>query len=173
MAQYRKESTRVTISYGSFINRFPQDSNLVRFCSDEAQGHTKGHPMKLELTRVGLLVYLANYYTTIQPLEKTYTKYVDKTCLYCSMKYIYICKILFNPELGTIPSRTNKIFKNRILSLDNLGQELDVNNCCFQENIYICVCVCVCVYVCMYLCMYWQHCLVMYMSLKINTLMNR
>ncbi len=38
--------------------------------------------------------------------------------------------ILFNPvnpELGTIPSRTIKIFKNRILNLSNPGQELNVN----------------------------------------------
>ena len=44
------------------------------------------------------------------------------------LKYIY--KILFNPvnlELGTIPSRTNKIFKNRILNLSNPGQELNIN----------------------------------------------
>ena len=26
-----------------------------------------------------------------------------------------------NPELGTIPSRTNKTFKNRILNLNNPG----------------------------------------------------
>ena len=44
--------------------------------------------------------------------------------------YIYIYKILFNPvnmELGTIPSRTNKIFKNGILNLSKPGQELNVN----------------------------------------------
>ena len=37
---------------------------------------------------------------------------------------IYIYKILFNPvnsELGTILSKTNKIFKNRILNLSNPG----------------------------------------------------
>ena len=37
---------------------------------------------------------------------------------------------VFNPvnlELGTIPSRTNEIFKNRILNLSNHGQELNVN----------------------------------------------
>ena len=32
-----------------------------------------------------------------------------------------------NPELGTILSRTNKIFKNRILNLNNPGQGLNVN----------------------------------------------
>ena len=32
-----------------------------------------------------------------------------------------------NPELGTIPSRTDKIFKNRILNLNNPGQEMYVN----------------------------------------------
>ena len=52
--------------------------------------------------------------------------------------------ILFNPinpELGTIPSRTNKIFKNRILNLNNPGQELNVNKIhgalCLEEKIQI------------------------------------
>ena len=43
--------------------------------------------------------------------------------------YIYIYKILFNPlnpELGTIPSRTIRIFKNRI-NVNNPGKELNVN----------------------------------------------
>ncbi len=31
-----------------------------------------------------------------------------------------------NPELGAIPSRTNEIFKNRILNLSNPGQEPNV-----------------------------------------------
>ena len=38
--------------------------------------------------------------------------------------HIYTYKIFFNPvnpELGTVPSRTNKIFKNRILNLSNPG----------------------------------------------------
>ena len=40
-------------------------------------------------------------------------------------------KILFNPvnlELGIIPIRTNKIFKNRILILNNPGKELNVRS---------------------------------------------
>ena len=44
--------------------------------------------------------------------------------------YIYIYKTIFqavNPELGTIPSRTIKIFKYRILNLSNPGQEIDAN----------------------------------------------
>ena len=32
-----------------------------------------------------------------------------------------------NPELGIIPIRTNKIFENRILNLNNPGKELNVN----------------------------------------------
>ena len=32
-----------------------------------------------------------------------------------------------NPELGIIPSKTQKIFKNRILNLSNPGQKLNVN----------------------------------------------
>ena len=46
-------------------------------------------------------------------------------------------KILFNPvnsELGTIPNRTNKIFKNRILNLSNPGQELNVNKILRANN---------------------------------------
>ena len=42
--------------------------------------------------------------------------------------YIYIYMREFNPvypELGTIPSRTIKIFENRILNLGNPGQELN------------------------------------------------
>ena len=35
---------------------------------------------------------------------------------------------LVNQELGTIPSRTIKLFKNRILSLSNPGQGLNANN---------------------------------------------
>ena len=38
--------------------------------------------------------------------------------------------ILFNPvnlEFGTIPSRTNEIFKNRIMNLSNPSEELNVN----------------------------------------------
>ena len=44
--------------------------------------------------------------------------------------YIYIYKILFspvNPESEIIPISTNKIFKNRILNLNNPGKELNVN----------------------------------------------
>ena len=44
--------------------------------------------------------------------------------------YVCIYKTVFNPvnsELGTIPSRTNEIFKNRILNLSNPGQELNLN----------------------------------------------
>ena len=41
-----------------------------------------------------------------------------------------------NPELGTIPSRTNKIFKNRILNLSNSGQELKVNKI-HRENYFL------------------------------------
>ena len=32
-----------------------------------------------------------------------------------------------NPELGTIPNRTVKIFKNRILNLSNPYQEFNAN----------------------------------------------
>ena len=38
---------------------------------------------------------------------------------------LYIYKILFNPvnpELGTIPNWTNKIFKNTIFNLSNPGK---------------------------------------------------
>ena len=41
--------------------------------------------------------------------------------------YIYILFNPINPELGTIPSRTNRIFKNRILNLSNPNQEFNVN----------------------------------------------
>ena len=54
--------------------------------------------------------------------------------------YIYIYKILFNPvnaELGTIPSRSNKTFENRILNLNNPGQELNVNNIQCANNFLI------------------------------------
>ena len=34
---------------------------------------------------------------------------------------------VFNPELGTIPRKTIKIFKYRILNLSNPGQELSAN----------------------------------------------
>ena len=43
---------------------------------------------------------------------------------------MYVCKAVFNivnPELETIPRRTNKILKNRISNLSNPGQELNVN----------------------------------------------
>ena len=43
------------------------------------------------------------------------------------MIYIYIYIYVRYPELGIILIRTNKIFKNRILSLNNSGQELNVN----------------------------------------------
>ena len=40
------------------------------FWLDVAQGRMNGHPMRLELTRVGLLVYLANHYTTLGALVR-------------------------------------------------------------------------------------------------------
>ena len=49
---------------------------------------------------------------------------------YIKKNYIYIYKILFNPENleeGIIPIRTNKIFKNRILNSDIPGKELNVS----------------------------------------------
>ena len=42
-----------------------KDGNLLSFllrCS--TRPHDSGHPMRIELTRVGSLVYLANHYTT-------------------------------------------------------------------------------------------------------------
>ena len=44
-----------------------------------------------------------------------------------------------NPELGIIPISTTKIFKNRILDLNNPGKELNVNkihraNFSFEEK---------------------------------------
>ena len=44
--------------------------------------------------------------------------------------HISIYKTLFNPlnlKTGIIPIRTNKIFKNKILNLNNPGKELNVN----------------------------------------------
>ena len=51
-----------------------------------------------------------------------------------------IYKILFNPvnpELGTIPSRSNKIFKNRMSNLTNPGQELQVNKIHRANNFFL------------------------------------
>ena len=41
--------------------------------------------------------------------------------------HIYISFNPVNLEFGTIPSWTNKIFKNRIINLSNPSQELNVN----------------------------------------------
>ena len=59
---------------------------------------------------------------TLDCIHQLYFIYIDI--------YIYIYKTVFNPvnpDLGTIPSRTNKIFENRISNLSNPSQELNVN----------------------------------------------
>ena len=62
-------------------------------------------------------------------MKKTKTKKIF-VCISLSLSlYIYIYKI-FNPvnlELWLIPSGTYKIFKNRIINLNNHGQEPNVN----------------------------------------------
>ena len=47
---------------------------------------------------------------------------------------IYILFNPVNPELGTIPSMTNKIFENRIVNLSNPGQEVNVNKIHIANN---------------------------------------
>ena len=57
--------------------------------------------------------------------EKLFTTIVHNNgCIYI---YIYILYNPVNPELGIIPNWTNKIFKNRILNLNNPDKELNVN----------------------------------------------
>ena len=56
--------------------------------------------------------------------------YSNQTSGHQWLTLVCIYKTIFNPvnpELGTIPSRTNKIFKKRILNLSNPGQELNEN----------------------------------------------
>ena len=58
----------------------------------------------------------------------------------CRCACVCIYKILFNTvnlESGTIPTRTNKIFKNRILNLSNPSQELNVNKIHRANNFLI------------------------------------
>ena len=58
-------------------------------CFDVAQGRMNGHPMRLKLTRVGLLVKLANRYTTkgaqemkIISVNFYFTLYILQFCLF-------------------------------------------------------------------------------------------
>ena len=58
-------------------------------------------------------------------------------CMYVCM-YVCMYKILFNPmnlELGIMPIRTHRIFKNRILNSNNPDKKLKVNKIPRAKNI--------------------------------------
>ena len=47
-----------------------------------------GHPMRLELTRVGLLVKVANHYTTKGALDHDYSSEVDIHWVFLSYGFV-------------------------------------------------------------------------------------
>ena len=67
----------------------------------------KGHPMRLELTRVGLLVELANHYTTRGASE---TLYVSLSKLHCLFPNICVGFHLVFCDSFYIFPKTNEVF---------------------------------------------------------------
>ena len=80
-----------------------------------------GHPMRLELTRVGLLVELANHNTTRSALNNSHNDYSNNTSKENDCNF----KIKANSPMKALCNFENVIYQGVIFPKENIKKEIN------------------------------------------------